>query len=97
MTTEAALPTHATVEAVVRAQMSAALGGRRGMFEAGVPGLIFAAVFLTTKDVPAALIGSLASATLMLSSTQMARCAELTACVSLTPRSCPTSSRRRPI
>ncbi len=66
MTTEAALPTHSTVEAVVRAQMSAALGGRRGMIEAGVPGLIFAAVFLTTKNVQAALIGSLSSATLML-------------------------------
>ena len=34
----------ATVEAMVRQQMSTALGGRRGMVEAAVPGLIFTAV-----------------------------------------------------
>ena len=66
MTTEARTPTLDTVEAVVRRQLSIALGGRRGMFEAGMPGLIFAAVFLTTKNVPAALIGSLSASTVLL-------------------------------
>lgn len=62
MTTRVPDPTLTTVEAVVRHQMSVALGGRRGMAEAGVPGLIFAAVFLITKDVQNALIGSLSAA-----------------------------------
>ena len=39
-----------TVEEVVRAQLSKALGGRRGMLEAAVPTLIFTLVFLTTRD-----------------------------------------------
>jgi hypothetical protein len=66
VTTEAPPPALTTVEAVVRRQVSMALGGRRGMVEAGVPGLIFAAVFLTTKNVQAALVGSLSAATLLL-------------------------------
>ncbi|WP_323794288.1 DUF3159 domain-containing protein [Nocardioides sp.] len=52
-------PTVATVEALVRSQMSTALGGRRGMIEAGVPGILFTAVWLPTKDVQLALILSL--------------------------------------
>ena len=41
MTEEHLTPTVDTVEAVVRAQISRALGGRRGMVEAAVPTLIF--------------------------------------------------------
>ena len=33
-----------TVEALVRRQLAAALGGRRGMVEAAVPGIVFTAV-----------------------------------------------------
>lgn len=51
-----------TVEAMVRAQMSKALGGRRGMLEAAIPGLLFTAVWLPTKDLRLALVLSLASA-----------------------------------
>ena len=40
----------ATVEHVVRAQLSKALGGRRGMLEAAVPTLVFTVVFVSTKD-----------------------------------------------
>lgn len=45
-----------TVEAVVRRQMARSLGGRRGMLEAGVPGLAFTVVWLITKDLRTALI-----------------------------------------
>lgn len=55
-------PTVATVEALVRRQMSSALGGKRGMIEAGVPGLLFTAVWLPTKDLRLALIISLVAA-----------------------------------
>lgn len=48
-----------TVEAAVRAQMATALGGRRGMAEAGVPGALFTVLWLATKDVPLALVVSL--------------------------------------
>ena len=52
-------PTVATVEALVRSQMATALGGRRGMIEAGVPGILFTAVWLPTKDLQLALVLSL--------------------------------------
>ncbi|MDO9456529.1 DUF3159 domain-containing protein [Nocardioides sp.] len=52
----------ATVEAMVRAQMSKALGGKRGMLEAAIPGLLFTAVWLPTKELQLALVVSLASA-----------------------------------
>lgn len=48
-----------TVEALVRHQMAAALGGKRGMVEAAVPGLIFTAVWLPTDNLRWALIASL--------------------------------------
>lgn len=51
-----------TVEALVRKQLSASLGGKRGMLEAGIPGLVFTAVWLPTKELQWALIGSLAIA-----------------------------------
>lgn len=55
-------PTVETVEAMVRQQMSKALGGRRGMIEAAIPGLLFTAIWLPTKDITLALILSLAAA-----------------------------------
>lgn len=47
-----------TVEHIVRAQLSKSLGGRRGMIEAGVPGLVFTAAWLPEKDIRLALIAS---------------------------------------
>lgn len=55
-----------TVEALVRDQMATALGGRRGMVEAGIPGILFTILWLTTKDLRTALIVSLAAAVLCL-------------------------------
>jgi hypothetical protein len=45
-----------TVEAVVRRQMAASLGGRRGMVEAAVPGLLFTVLWLVTKELTLALV-----------------------------------------
>jgi hypothetical protein len=55
-------PTVETVEAMVRRQMSTALGGRRGMLEAGIPGIAFTVLWLTTKDLRLALVVSLVAA-----------------------------------
>lgn len=55
-----------TVEALVRAQLSKALGGRRGMVEAAVPTILFTAVWLSTRELQLALVVSVASALLML-------------------------------
>jgi hypothetical protein len=55
-----------TVEAVVRAQISRALGGRRGMVEAAVPTLVFTVVWLTTKELRYALVASIAIAVTLL-------------------------------
>ncbi|WP_245565134.1 DUF3159 domain-containing protein [Nocardioides insulae] len=46
-----------TVEALVRKRMSDSLGGRRGMLEAGLPGLAFTVLWLIVKDIQVALIG----------------------------------------
>ncbi len=51
-----------TVEALVRHQLAASLGGRRGMIEAAVPGVIFTVVWLTSDNLRWALIASLAVA-----------------------------------
>jgi hypothetical protein len=59
-------PSVTTVEAVVRAQLSKALGGRRGMIEAAVPTLIFTIFWLTTRELQLALIVSVASAVALL-------------------------------
>ena len=59
-------PTVATVEALVRQQLSTALGGRRGMIEAGVPGILFTAIWLPTKDLRLALVVSIAAAVIAL-------------------------------
>ena len=48
-----------TVEALVRHQLAVALGGRRGMIEAAVPGLVFTATWLISDNAKWALIGSL--------------------------------------
>jgi hypothetical protein len=49
-------PTVETVEAMVRAQMAESLGGRRGMIEAAIPGVLFTVIWLATKDIRLALI-----------------------------------------
>lgn len=64
--TARAVPDIGTVEAMVRAQMARALGGRRGMVEAGVPGALFTVLWLVTKEVPVALVASLAVTVVML-------------------------------
>jgi hypothetical protein len=49
-------PTVETVEAMVRAQMATSLGGRRGIIEAAIPGVLFTVIWLATKDVSLALV-----------------------------------------
>jgi hypothetical protein len=56
----------ATVEEVVRAQLSRALGGRRGMLEAAVPTLLFTIMWLTTRELQLALSVSIGAALVML-------------------------------
>ncbi|MCL2542052.1 MAG: DUF3159 domain-containing protein [Nocardioidaceae bacterium] len=51
-----------TVEALVRRQLANSLGGRRGILEAAIPGLLFTVVWLPTKHLELALIVSLAVA-----------------------------------
>jgi hypothetical protein len=51
-----------TVEALVRSQLASALGGRRGMVEAAVPGIVFTVLWLSTKELQWALVASLAVA-----------------------------------
>lgn len=48
-----------TVEALVRHRLSSALGGRRGMLEAGIPGIVFTSVWLIFSELQAALVASL--------------------------------------
>ncbi len=55
-----------SVEAMVRAQMARALGGRRGMLEAGLPGALFTIIWLSTKELPVALGASIAVTVVML-------------------------------
>ncbi|UYM05253.1 DUF3159 domain-containing protein [Solicola gregarius] len=59
-------PTEETVEAVVRKQLSKALGGVRGMIEAAVPTILFTVVFLTVHELKPALIVSLGAAGILL-------------------------------
>jgi hypothetical protein len=61
-----AAPTLDTVEAVVRKQLSTALGGRRGMLEAAIPTIMFTVAFLTTKDLRTALVVSVTVAVIAL-------------------------------
>jgi hypothetical protein len=55
-----------TVEAVVRAQLAKALGGRRGMFEAAVPTILFTVTFLASHQLRLALVLSVAAAVVLL-------------------------------
>jgi hypothetical protein len=55
-----------TVEAVVRSQLSKALGGRRGMVEAAVPTLLFTVMYLSTKQLQLALALSVGAALVLL-------------------------------
>lgn len=55
-------PTHETVEALVRHQLSQALGGRRGMVETALPTLTFTALWLSTRHLTLALAASVAVA-----------------------------------
>lgn len=55
-----------TVEAVVRAQIARALGGRRGILEAAVPTIVFTLLWITTKELELALISSVAVAVVLL-------------------------------
>lgn len=55
-----------TVEAVVRAQLAKALGGRRGMLEAAIPTALFTATWLIGRDLPLALVISVAAAVVLL-------------------------------
>jgi hypothetical protein len=59
-------PSLGTVEAVVRRQLSIALGGRRGMLEAAVPTILFTFVFLSTKELRYALAVSVTAAAIAL-------------------------------
>jgi hypothetical protein len=66
---QAATPSVATtqtVEEVVRRQLTAALGGRRGMLEAAVPTIAFTALWLTTRELQVALAVSIGAAVLLL-------------------------------
>jgi hypothetical protein len=58
--------TVATVEEVVRAQLSKALGGRRGMLEAAVPTLLFTILWLSTRELTLALGVSIGAAVVAL-------------------------------
>ena len=61
-----AAPSADTVEAVVRAQLAKALGGRRGMAEAAVPTILFTVTWLTASDLRLALSVSIAAALVLL-------------------------------
>jgi hypothetical protein len=55
-----------SVEAVVRAQLAKALGGRRGMVEAAVPTILFTIMWLSTRELRLALVVSVAAAVVLL-------------------------------
>jgi hypothetical protein len=55
-----------TVEAVVRAQLARAMGGRRGMVEAAVPTITFTFAYIFTKEIRLAIGLSVAFAVTML-------------------------------
>lgn len=59
-------PSAGTVEAVVRAQLSRALGGRRGMAEAAVPTIAFTVTFLVTRQLAPALLISVSASVVLL-------------------------------
>ncbi len=56
----------ATVEQVVRAQLSKALGGPRGIVESAVPTALFTVLFLVTKDIRLSLVVSIGATAVLL-------------------------------
>ena len=66
MTEPTPAPGADTVEAVVRQQLSKALGGRRGMAEAAVPTILFTLTWLTQRDLDLALKVSVGAAIVLL-------------------------------
>ncbi|MFI9554369.1 DUF3159 domain-containing protein [Nonomuraea endophytica] len=66
MSAEAEEVAHDTVESAVRAQLSKALGGVRGMIEAAVPTIAFTVTWITTEQLRTSLIVSIALAVLLL-------------------------------
>lgn len=57
---------HDTVEAAVRAQLSKALGGVRGMIEAAVPTIAFTGTYVVEKDIKLAVGAGIGAAVLLL-------------------------------
>ncbi|WP_158296492.1 DUF3159 domain-containing protein [Nocardioides albidus] len=55
-----------TVEALVRRQLAGAIGGRRGAIEAALPGVVFTAIWLPTKQTGPALVAAGAVAVIAL-------------------------------
>jgi Protein of unknown function (DUF3159) len=55
-----------TVESVVRAQLSKALGGKRGMLEAAMPTIAFTVTYVTSKNLQLALAVSVTAAAVLL-------------------------------
>lgn len=66
MTDSAHPVTTDTVEAAVRAQLSKALGGRRGMIEAAAPTILFTLTWLIMRDLRTALLVSVGIAVVLL-------------------------------
>ncbi len=64
--TTVAQPGRATVEGLVRAQLSKALGGRRGMLEGAVPTLGFTISWITSHNLKLSLVISVALAVVLL-------------------------------
>ncbi|WP_244242281.1 DUF3159 domain-containing protein [Nocardioides seonyuensis] len=63
---EPAVVGEATVEAVVRAQLAKALGGRRGMAEAALPTLLFTVTWLSLGEMRTAITVSVGAALVLL-------------------------------
>ena len=66
MSQEAPRVGRATVEAVVRGQLSDAFGGVRGVIETAVPTLLFTIVWLSTRELQLGLVLSLGAAVILL-------------------------------
>ena len=62
----ATVPVPQTVEAVVRTQLSNALGGKRGVLESALPTIAFTLTWVTTHQLKLALLAGAAAAVLLL-------------------------------
>jgi hypothetical protein len=62
----ATVPVPQTVEAVVRTQLSNALGGKRGVLESALPTIAFTLTWVTTHQLKPALLAGAAAAVLLL-------------------------------